>query len=172
MKDLQPPKDPIDAMGEAYERLLETAINDTRKLENKSGPALHKLIDEAKQRLSEAGELSKEEVERVAEYLKRDLLDAAAYVEETGEDFATWLGFDIELVEDRLKELLMQAADQTTVDLLELKEQAEARGYHTGEYTGPGTLVCDNCSEKLHFHKVSHIPPCPKCKGTSFHREH
>jgi ElaB/YqjD/DUF883 family membrane-anchored ribosome-binding protein len=172
MKDLQPPKDPIDAMGEAYERLLETAINDTRKLENKSGPALHKLIDEAQQKLSEMGELSKEELERVAEYLKRDLLDAAAYIEETSEDIATWLGFDIELVEDRLQELLMQAADQTTVDLLELKAQAGARGYHTGEYTGPGTLICVNCGEKLHFHKVSCIPPCPKCKETRFRRNH
>jgi len=172
MKDLQPPKDLIDAMGEAYERLLETAINDTRKLESKSGPVLHKLIDEAQQKLSEMGELSKEELERVAEYLKRDLLDAAAYIEETSEDIATWLGFDIELVEDRLKELLIQAADQTTVDLLEFKERAEARRYHTGEYTGPGTLVCVNCEEKLHFHKVSRIPPCPKCKGTSFNRDH
>lgn len=89
MKDLQPPKDLIDAMGEAYERLLETAINDTRKLESKSGPVLHKLIDEAQQKLSEMGELSKEELERVAEYLKRDLLDAAAYIEETSEDIAT-----------------------------------------------------------------------------------
>ena len=52
-----------------------------------------------------------------------------------------------------------------------LREQAELAGYHTGEITGPGTLVCDNCGEELHFHKPSRIPPCPKCKGTSFHRK-
>jgi len=172
MKDLKPPKDPIDAMGEAYERMLETAVDDADKLEDKSGPALHRLIDEAREKLSEVGELSEEEAQRVAEYLKRDLRDAASYLEESGEDFATWLGFDIELLEERLKETLLRAADQTTVELLKLKEQAEVMGYHAGEITGPGTLVCDNCGEKLHFHKVSRIPPCPKCKGASFHREH
>ena len=82
-----------------------------------------------------------------------------------------WLGFDIALIEDRLRDMFFQAADQTTKELLELKYRAEIAGYHTGEITGPGTLVCDKCQEKLHFHKAGHIPPCPKCRGTHFHRE-
>lgn len=170
MKDLQPPHDPIEAMGEAYERLLETALDDLHKAEDKSGPALHRLIDKAREKLLAAEEFSEEELEKVGDYLKRDLIDAAEYLSETGSDFATWLGFDIELIEDRLKEMFSQAADQTTVELLQLKQQAEHAPYHTGQITGPGTLVCDSCGEKLHFHRVSRIPPCPKCKGTSFHR--
>jgi len=43
--------------------------------------------------------------------------------------------------------------------------------YRTGEMTGPGTLVCDKCEEHLHFHKVGHIPPCPKCHAVNFHRK-
>ena len=43
---------------------------------------------------------------------------------------------------------------------------------HTGEVTGAGTLVCDKCGEKLHFHKAGKIPPCPKCHATQFHRGH
>ena len=172
MKDLQPPKDPVEAMGEAYERLLETAIEDAHKLEKATGPKLHRLIDEAKQKLSDMEELTEEQVDRIGDYLKRDLLDAASYLSETGKDFTTWLGFDIELIEERLKQRFIQAADQTTVELLKLKEQAEIIGYRTGELTGPGTLICDACGEKLHFHRVSHIPPCAKCKGTDFHREH
>lgn len=170
MKDLQPPHDPIEAMGEAYERLLETAMEDLHKVEEKSGPVLHRLIDQAKEKLLEAEEYTEEELDKVSDYLKRDLIDAADYLSETGSDFATWLGFDIELIEDRLKELFSQAADQTTVELLQLKMQAERRAYHTGEITGPGTLICDNCEEKLHFHRISRIPPCPKCRGTRFHR--
>jgi hypothetical protein len=54
---------------------------------------------------------------------------------------------------------------------LKLKHDAERPYiYRTGEITGPGTLVCDNCEERLHFHKAGHIPPCPKCHGVIYHR--
>ena len=50
-------------------------------------------------------------------------------------------------------------------------EQArEASFYHTGEVTGPGTLVCAECGKELHFHKAGHIPPCPGCRGTRYRR--
>ena len=139
--------------------------------EEKNSPGLHGFIDEAKEKLSALGEFTEEELEKASEYLKRDLRDAAAYITETGEDLKTWLGFDLELLEERMAEAFFKAADQTTVELNLLREQAEAAGYHTGEVTGPGTLVCDNCGEELHFHKPGPIPPCPRCKGTSFHRK-
>ena len=51
-------------------------------------------------------------------------------------------------------------------------EQArEASFYHTGEVTGPGTLVCVECGKELHFHKAGHIPPCPGCRGTRYQRQ-
>jgi len=171
MKDLPPPKDPVELMGQAYERLLETAMQEAEQLQEKSGPKLHALIDKAKEKLSELGEYTEEELDKVSEYLKRDLRDAAEYIVETGEDLKSWLGFDMKLVGERLLELFAQAADQTKVQLELLREQAELAGYRTGEIVGPGVLVCDNCGEELHFHKPSHIPPCPKCKGTHFHRK-
>jgi len=171
MKDLKPPKDPVELMGQAYERLLETAMEDVEKLEHKTGPALHALIDKAREKLSELGEFTEEELDKVSEYLKRDLRDAAEYLAETGEEFKDWLGFETRLIGDRLAELFARAADQTTVELNLLREQAELAGYHTGEVTGPGTLVCDACGEELQFHRPGHIPPCPKCGGTSFHRK-
>jgi len=171
MKDLQPPHDPIDALGEAYERLLETAMDDLHSVEEKSGPVLHGLIDQAKEKLLAAEEYTEAELDKAGDYLKRDLIDAADYLAETGDDFATWLDFDIELIEDRMKELFAQAADQTTIELLQLKQQARLSEYHTGEITGPGTLVCDTCGKKLHFHLVAKIPPCPKCRATRFHRQ-
>ena len=33
MKDLPNPKDPVELMGQAYERLLESAIEDAKKVE-------------------------------------------------------------------------------------------------------------------------------------------
>jgi len=42
--------------------------------------------------------------------------------------------------------------------------------YLTGEITGPGTLVCEQCGEHLTFKTTSVIPKCPKCGGETFHR--
>jgi hypothetical protein len=69
-------------------------------------------------------------------------------------------------------ERFSQAADQTTTALYQLRLETEIAEYHSGELIGLGTLVCDQCGEKLHFHKPGHIPPCPKCTSTHFHRQH
>ena len=169
MKPLPSKKDPIEAVGEAYELLLEQAIKEAHKLGDKTGPALHRIIDEVRTDSKILQKFSQEQIEDVAKYLKRDLIDAAYYIKETKEDFKTWFGFDVGLIEDRLKDLFTQAADRTTVELLKLKAEA-SHEYRTGEITGPGTLLCKECGEKLHFHKPGHIPPCPKCHGTTFGR--
>ena len=171
MKDLKPPRDLLEVVGEAYELLLEKSLEEGHKIKEKGNLALHHFIDEAQKDLSIVEELGKEETEKLANYLKRDLIDAANYINKTGRELKDWLGFDIALIEDRLREMFFQAADQTTKELLELKYRAEIAEYRTGEITGPGTLVCDKCQEKLHFHKPGHIPPCPKCRGTHYHRD-
>lgn len=163
--------DPVDILGEAYEMMLERVMADFQKAKEKTTPVLHRLIDEARDKTSELGELTREEADRLAQYLKRDLSDAAQYMAETGGELKDWLGFETQLIENNLLDLLMQATDKTTVELLRLKEAASlASVYRTGEVTGPGTLVCDECGEKLHFRKAGRIPPCPKCHATAFHR--
>lgn len=171
MTKLTPPHDPLDALGEAYETLLEKAMDESKTVKEKSGPVLHKFIDEIAQKSSDVNELAGEEAVKIGQYLKRDLVEAAIYLEKTGKGLKDWLGFDLNILEDRLRDNFNQAADQTTVELLKLKQEANAAGYRTGEITGPGTLFCDKCGEILHFHKAGHIPPCPKCQGTQFHRK-
>ena len=171
MKNLKPPHDLVEAMGEAYELLLEKAIEKAKHAEEKTGPALHSIIDSLREEISAAGELSEEQVDKVANYLKRDLRDAAEYIDETGTGLKEWLGFEQALLGAEFWDMFAQAADQTTVELLKLKTQAEYAPYGTGELTGPGTLVCDKCGETLQFQKPGHIPPCPKCHETSFHRQ-
>lgn len=171
MTKLTPPHDPIEALGEAYETLLEKTVDKAHEAKIKSGPALHQLIDEVAQKSSDVNELAGEEAVKIGNYLKRDLVDAANFLEKTGKELKDWLGFDLELLKDRLRDDFSKAADQTTIELMQLKQQAEAAGYRTGEICGPGTLYCDECGEKLHFHQAGHIPPCPKCNATHFHRQ-
>ncbi|MDH5766794.1 MAG: zinc ribbon-containing protein [Gammaproteobacteria bacterium] len=172
MSQLPPPRDPIEVLGTAYELLLEKALDEAHRLKDKTGPVLHKIIDASSERLSELGELTEIEAEKISRYLKRDLIEAASYISETGDDLKKWLAIDTDIIEDYLLEQLQKAADQTTVQLNQLKTSAENAEYHTGEICGPGVLICDQCGKQLHFHRAGHIPPCPKCKNSIFHRLH
>lgn len=165
-----PTRFPTEGMGEAYEKLLLLSMKEAKLVKEKTGPLLHKIIDSTSEKLSELGELTDIEAAKISEYLKRDLKEAANYMAENGDDFKKWLAIDTELIESYLFDHFKQAADQTTIELAQLKAAAESAEYHTGEITGPGVLMCDECGENLHFHKAGHIPPCAKCQGTNFHR--
>lgn len=160
--------DPIDVLGEAYEALLERSIEEAEKAKSPGSPAFHNFIDATKDTVAEVQELSREEMDQVSVYLKRDLQDAAVSLSKSKDELSGWLGFERDRVEDALFDRFLKAADQTTLNLLELQYEAEA--YHTGEVTGPGTLVCDACGKAMHFEKPGKIPPCPSCHATSFHR--
>jgi polyhydroxyalkanoate synthesis regulator phasin len=170
MSKHSPTRFPTEGMGEAYEKLLFFAMKEARLLKEKTGPVLHRIIDTSSDKLSELGELTEEEAEKVSTYLKRDLKEAAVYMTETGDDFKKWLALETEIIEDYLLEHFKEAADQTTIELSKLKQAGENAEYHTGELTGPGVLTCDACGEQLHFKKAGHIPPCAKCHKTRFHR--
>lgn len=164
--------DVVDALGAAYEKMYERAVQGFHKSEEKTTGLLHKLIDDARDTAVELGEVSREDAEKLSTYVKRDLNDTLAYLSETGRDLKDWLGFETIVLEAGFLEMLKEAADPTTLALLKLKQDAQlASIYQTGEITGPGTLVCDACGENLHFHKTGRIPPCPKCHKTSFHRQ-
>ena len=165
------PDDPLDALSEAYEKMYERAADNLHKLKD-SGTMLHHLIDDAKDKAVELDGLAEEDAVKLTEWLKRDLSEAAEYISEAGNDFKDWLGFETTLLESGLFYLLLETADKTTVELQQLKENAaHPSEYHTGEITGPGTLICDSCGEKLHFYKAGKIPPCPKCHATIYHRD-
>jgi len=153
-----------------YRRLLEKSLAEVKKLKQKSGPALHAMIDKSADGLAELEHLSEQEARNLTEYLKRDLQDAAEFMVNEGKEFSDWLAFDLQLVEDKLLQMFMEAADHTTVDLLQLKEMAERAGYATGEVVSPGSFRCDGCGHVLQFHHISAIPDCPQCHAKHFHR--
>ena len=116
-------------------------------------------------------ELTEEDAEKLSAWLKRDIDDAIDHMSDADSKFVDWLGFKTELLESTFLQMLLDTADPTTVELKQIKERAEhPHEYHTGEITGPGTLICDECDEKLHFYKAGKIPPCPKCHETRYHR--
>ncbi len=162
-----------DKLIHGYNRMMERVKAALEKVEHEAPPRLRQAIEFAKEKAVELEELTLEEAERIGEYLRRDMEDAAEYLaSEEVEDLKAWFRFDVARIEEQLLEMFLSVADRAKLDMLDLEEQLEeASEYHTGEITGPGTLACINCGEVLHFHKTSHIPPCPKCHETKFSRE-
>jgi len=160
-----------DKLVQAYNQMLERARHIIDGAENKALPTLRSSIDKARETAVELEELSHEEAEKIAYYLKRDMQDAGKYLAESSEELGGWLRFDLDRIEERLLEIFSRVADQTRIEWVELQQELEQDPpYHSGEITGPGTLYCASCNEALHFHHTARIPPCPKCRNGSFLR--
>ena len=164
--------DPVDRMVSAYEAMLERVHEAADNAERKSVPWLRNALDNARDRAVELEELTREEADKVSRYVERDLHEAASFLADTGQEFRDWLSFDWQLMQNRMLDMFAGMADQTSLALKDIAEQArQASLYHTGEITAPGLLECVECGEALHFQKTGHIPPCPKCKATVFRRK-
>jgi len=165
---------PFDRLAAAYDRILQEVHDAIASAKENSLPGLKDYISDAREKMIELGELTREEAEKVSGYVERDMKDAANYLLETGEQLSAWWRFDVQQVENRMLEMFTSVADQTKLELEKLAQRAKrasgATLYHTGEVTGPGTLVCTSCGKEMHFRKTGHIPPCSGCKGTDFKR--
>jgi len=156
----------------AYNQMMHRVKQTLKQAEEAAKPRLRQAVDAAEEKAVELGELTREEAIEIGEYLRRDLQDAGKYLaSDEAQELKDWLLIDLELIENKLLEMFLSVADQAKLDMLAFEEElAEASAYRTGQITGPGTLVCTDCGELLHFHAPGHIPPCPKCHGSNFSR--
>ncbi len=150
-----------DMMGHLYE-----AMDDT----------LHSIADAieiAKEKTSALGGHTQEEINRIADYVMRDVEHVAnsPSIKDENNSLSEWLKFDIDLIENFALDAFMDIADKTKVKLAAL--EMEARQYHpykSGEAASPGTFTCDACGKQIAFKSTSIIPECPACKSDSFSR--
>ncbi len=156
----------------AYRGFLRHLREAWHQSEGRVRDRLQQALAQAEDKTAGLSELSREELEQLGDWLRRDLRGAAEFFDRNGEALARWLGLELTLAEYELADLVAAAADPTLVQLHALRQQAELGAWHTGEITGPGTLVCDRCGETLHYEEPGHVPPCPKCRGTVFHKEY
>lgn len=171
MSEQRPERPQDEHLSKGYDRMMERVKATIDAAGNQAVPTLQRNIEQAREKAVELGELTREEADKVAMYLQRDLQDAARYIGESGNDLRDWLKIDLELIEDRILNAMLGVADQTDLQMLQFQEElTEHATWHTGEVTAPGTLRCLGCGEQIHFHRTSHIPPCPACHGTAFQR--
>jgi polyhydroxyalkanoate synthesis regulator phasin/predicted RNA-binding Zn-ribbon protein involved in translation (DUF1610 family) len=161
----------VDKLVDAYERMLKRTHDAIELAEKETVPAFRELLYKTRDSMVELGELTREEAQKVADYVERDIKDAATFIADSGEDLRSWWRFDLDLMEQRMLDVFSRVADQTSLQLQGWAEQArQASLYHSGEVTGPGTLVCAACGVEMQMHKTGRIPLCPKCRAMEFKR--
>jgi len=160
-----------EKLTQAYDNMMEHLHALYEQASGESNNMQH-MIEEARDKIAETDNLSREEAEKVSAWLKRDLQNAGEYLKSEQHELADWLHMDIELIEWSLMDMFLHVADPTTLALMKFEAETKANSeYHTGQITGAGTLVCTECGEVLHFKKSGHIPPCPKCRHTVYTRK-
>jgi len=138
--------------------------------------SLHSIADvmeSGKEKLSELGGLSQEEINHISDAVKRDLHHAAHTLpDNSGDSLSEWLKFDIELLENFALDSFLSVADKTRIELNQLAEQAEkySHSYKTGDIVGPGSFRCETCGKVIAFKEASMIPECPECGAETFTR--
>ena len=119
---------------------------------------LYRHIELAQEKAVELNELSREEAERIGEYLRRDLQDAAHFMNTTEQALADWMHFDLTLIEEQLLGMFQLMVDHTQQELANLAERAkQATEWVSGEITGPGSLYCAHCNQVISFHQPQFI---------------
>lgn len=155
----------------AYDRVLERLRQQLDEAGEVSWDYLQERIEEAAEMELAAAEMTRDEVELMKAYLRRDLKQLGYYAHETGEGLAAWLHFDLGVLEERVRQALLDLADKTRVQHELLREQLahDEDRYLAGEVSAPGTLRCLQCGETQQLRATDRIAPC-SCGGVVFER--
>jgi len=165
-------KEKTDSLAEGYNIILDKTRESLEELKSgKTTAVLHDAMEIAKQKTVEMGDLTIDEVEKIAEFVRRDVHDAAHFIKTEEREFTDWLRLDLLLLKKKILDNFEFLVDQMRSEILHTSKNVKrSLTWHTGEITGIGTLECNHCHELIHFHKAGHIPPCPKCQKTNFSR--
>jgi Zn finger protein HypA/HybF involved in hydrogenase expression len=148
--------------------LYEKLASRTADLLEEGKKTFDEALKRAKEELAAAGDFSREQADRLGEYVRRDLREnadkAREAVKKAVEPQRVAAG-----VQSAFSRILTSAAETLT----ELAQRSEkSLEYKTGEITSPGTLTCKSCDAEMHMTKTTRIPPCPKCHKTIFRKSY
>ncbi len=148
--------------------LYEKIASRTADLFEEGRKTFDEALKKAKEEISSAGDYSREQADKIGEYVRRDL---KANANKAKDAF-------IKAVEPQRLAVGAQSAFSRILSsaagtLTDLAEKSEKLLEHkTGELTSPGTLTCKNCDAEMHLTKTVRIPPCPKCHKTIFRKSY
>jgi len=156
-------------LAEQYDRLA-SKFNELYLAGKERGhAAMSVALDKAQAQLTALGTFSTERGAELKKNLARDLDQTISTAQHLGEE-----------AKDRFHPSRLGAGALASISsVLELGSNAlrtlsdqtkKTITYKTGEMTSAGTLTCQSCGQQVHLKHTGHVPPCPKCNGTEFHK--
>lgn len=125
-------------------------------------------LKKAKDELASAENFSRERLDRLGEYVRRDLKENARKAKD-----AVRMAIEPQRLAAGAQSAFSRILTSAAETLSELAERSEkSLEYKTGEITSAGTLTCKGCDAEMHMTKTTRIPPCPKCHKTLFRKSY
>jgi len=163
MSDQKDKKEEQEEVG-LYEKLASR----TADLLEEGRKTFDEALKKAKDELSSAGDFSREQADKLGEYVRRDLKENADKAKE-----AVIKAVEPQRVAAGVQSAFTRILTTAAETLTELAERSEkSLEFKTGEITSPGTLTCKECDAEMHMKKTTRIPPCPKCHKTIFRKSY
>ena len=127
------------------------------------------LVEQARTKISESGELTQREIETLTKAVRRDLEEFARSYEESQDELTD--SVFMRVIKESLWQELADITDKTQLEWREVFQDLNHHGvYHSGEVVGLGNLVCEHCHYHLAVYTPDVLPRCPKCGHDQFQR--
>ncbi|GHC31568.1 hypothetical protein GCM10010082_27220 [Kushneria pakistanensis] len=156
-------------LSEAYERIV-ARFNE--RSDSLSREGMQQELDEALSFEAEVEEFTRDELAILRAWVERDVSDFRRYLVSGGESLAGFLGIDLSMLSDRLRQGLLSVADRTALDQRRFEEELEAAraDYTEGEVVAPGRMACVHCEHPVILHYRQLLEPCHQCGHRYFQR--
>ncbi|MDR0172251.1 zinc ribbon-containing protein [Enterobacter sichuanensis] len=127
------------------------------------------LVEQARARVTQTGELTRTEVEEVTRAVRRDLEEFARSYEESQDEIGD--SVFMRVIKESLWQELADITDKTQLEWREVFQDLNHHGvYQSGEVVGLGNLVCEKCHHHIAVYTPDVLPLCPKCGHDQFQR--
>jgi hypothetical protein len=157
----------------AYEKFrseLTTLLASLR--EGVNAENIQHAFDTALEKIHTAGLYAADTISKISDTTKKDMANLVAHMEPGWEKYSAKTADLFEAWRDRGSSYIANAAAAVGEWSKQVGAKAERQVYRSGEVTYGGTLECNACKERITLETAAHIPLCPACRNTEFHRIH
>lgn len=127
------------------------------------------LVESARQRMQNRGELTRHEIDDVTRAVRRDLEEfARSYEEEQPLSDSVFM----RVISQSLWKELADITDKSQLEWREVFQDLNHHGvYPSGEVVGLGNLVCEQCQFTRAIYTPETLTRCPECGHDQFVRQ-